>query len=170
MTDPLNALRRSSGKSSSGLKPERAAPSVHSAARRRVGSVAVNVARDANGAVPQQVSHGLDVHAAFQPATATECRSVCTATPPTPAVSAATSTTRSRFRVTSPLKKGLTPSSPSPCTRGCGLGGRFGPAWTTDANTAGTFARLAGPPAVVYVHRAEPDELLLYAHVGPEGA
>jgi hypothetical protein len=105
MTDPLNALRRSSGKSSSGLKPERAAPSVHSAARRRVGSVAVNVARDANGAVPQQVSHGLDVHAAFQPATATECRSVCTATPPTPAVSAATSTTRSRFRVTSPLKK-----------------------------------------------------------------
>jgi len=69
-----------------------------------------------------------------------------------------------------PLKKGLTPSSPSPCTRGCGLGGRFGPAWTTDANTAGTFARLAGPPAVVYVHRAEPDELLLYAHVGPEGA
>jgi hypothetical protein len=68
MTDPLNALRRSSGKSSSGLKPERAAPSVHSATRRRVGGVAVNVARDADGAVPQQVSHRLDVHAAFQPA------------------------------------------------------------------------------------------------------
>ena len=68
MTDPLNALRRSSGKSSSGLKPERAAPSVHSAARRSVGGVAVNVAGDADGAVPQEVSHGLDVHAAFQPA------------------------------------------------------------------------------------------------------
>jgi hypothetical protein len=46
MTDPLNALRRSSGKSSSGLKPERAAPSVHSATRRSVGGVAVNVAGD----------------------------------------------------------------------------------------------------------------------------
>jgi hypothetical protein len=68
MTDPLNALRRSSGKSSSGLKPERAAPSVHSATRRSVGGVAVNVAGDADGAVPQEVSHGLDVHAAFQPA------------------------------------------------------------------------------------------------------
>jgi len=68
MTDPLNALRRSSGKSSGGLKPQRAAPSVHSATRRSVGGVAVNVAGDADGAVPQEVSHGLDVHAAFQPA------------------------------------------------------------------------------------------------------
>lgn len=31
------------------------------------------------------------------------------------------------------------------------------------------FARLAGPPAAVYAHLAAPGELLLYAHVGPEG-
>jgi hypothetical protein len=31
------------------------------------------------------------------------------------------------------------------------------------------FARLTGPPAAAYAHLAEPGELLLYAHVGPEG-
>jgi hypothetical protein len=61
------------------------------------------------------------------------------------------------------------PEQPITLYRGCGLGGQFGLSWTTDADTACLFARLAGPPAAVYAHLAEPHELLLYAHIGTEG-
>jgi hypothetical protein len=55
--------------------------------------------------------------------------------------------------------------------RGCGPehAAKFGLAWTPNINTARLFARLRGSGAAVYAHRAEPGELLLYAHNGPEG-
>jgi hypothetical protein len=76
------------------------------------------------------------------------------------------------FRATGFLANGCPaprPEAPITLYRGCGLGGQFGLAWTTSADAACLFARLAGSPAAVYAHRAAPGELLLYSRVGTEG-